>query len=286
MIFKFDSRYGRRRSRLIVFLLIGICLFSACGKKTVATAANEYEANLMFDILHSNNFHVEKIPSLQSDAKTWEITVDEGWFGDGEAAAAIQVLRDYGLPRPPAPEVKNNDSLGIISDREEKERQRRDLQLQIENQLYTLADVIRASVIIAIPSDDILSLEKTPPSVSVSLVVKENQPKFTIEAVQTLVSADVPNLKPENVKVVITQQALREVPLTKLAAQRRTNQVFIIGGCLVILLISALGVILYLSKRRQKNAGLNQDEGLRTEENEADSDENEVALLEDGDDNE
>lgn len=283
MIFKFDSRFVRR-SRLTVFLLIGICLFSACGKKTVATAQNEYEANLMFDILHSNNFHVEKIPSAQSDVKTWEITVDEGWFGDGEAAAAIQVLRDYGLPRPPDPEIKTNDSLGIVSDREEKERQRRDLQLQIERQLYTLPDVIRASVIIAIPSDDVLSLEKTAPSVSVSMVLKETQPKFTIEAVQTLVSADLPNLKPENVKVVITQQALREVPLEKLAAQRRSNQIFFIGSALVILLVGALGAILYLSKRRQKNADTNQVEDLSAGESEADSDENDVVLLEDGKD--
>lgn len=252
MISKMCFRQSYRRGCLIVFLT-GICLLATgCGEQPVASAASEFEANLMFDILHSSGFRVEKTPP-EGEIKVWNITVNEGWFGEGEAAAAIQVLRDYGLPRPPEPEIKSSDSLGIVSDREEKERQRRELQIQLERQLYTLPDVIRASVIIAQPVDDVLSLEKTPPTASVSLVLKETQPKFTIEAVQNLVSGGVPNLKVENVKVAVSQQSLREIPLEKLAAQRRSNAIFAVGTGVVILLAAVLGAVWTIAKRRKEN---------------------------------
>jgi len=263
MNFKIDLQSVKRNAALF-FLLAAVFSLAGCGTKTVATASSEFEANLMFDVLHSNGFRVERAPSLDAAAKSWIITVDEGWFGDGEAATAIQVLRDYGLPRPPEPEIKENDSFGMVSERGEKERQRRDLQTQIERQLYTLPDVIRASVIITQPTDDILTLEKTPPSASVSLVLKEAQPKFTIEAVQTLVSSAVSaKLKPENVKVIISQQTLREIPLEKLAAQRRSNAIFAGGGSLVLLLALSLGGVLYMSKRRSKTGEEDDDEAER-----------------------
>jgi type III secretory pathway lipoprotein EscJ len=254
MNFKIDLQSVKRRAASGLLLAAAVFLFSGCGKQSVANASSEFEANLMFDILHSNGFRVLRAePTVDAEVKTWAITVDEGLFGDGEAATAIQVLRDYGLPRPPEPEIKETDSFGMVSERGEKERQRRDLQMQIERQLYTLPDVIRASVIITQPTDDILTLEKTPPSASVSLVLKETQPKFTIEAVQTLVSASVSaKLKPENVKVIISQQTLREIPLEKLAAQRRSNAIFAGGGGLVLMLALSLGGVLYMSKRRRK----------------------------------
>lgn len=253
MVFKMKSRFSSRRSPLAALLLFTVCLLAGCGEQTVATAGNEFEANLMFDVLHSNGFSVEKI-SPEGEAKTWKIVVDEGWFGEGYGAAAIQVLRDYGLPRAPNPETKANDSLGIVSDREEKERQKRELQLQIERQLYTLPDVIRASVVIAQPSDDVLSLEKTPPTASVSIVLKETQPKFSIETVQAQVSGGVPNLKPENVKVAVSQQALREIPLEALAQKRRSNTIFAVGTGVLVLLALALGAVWTISKRRKAAA--------------------------------
>lgn len=239
------------RSGWLILMLCAVCLFSGCGKKTVATAESEFEANLMFDILHSNGFRVEK-PRSEGEVKTWDVVIDEGWFGEGEAATAIQVLRDYGLPRPPEPQLKAPDSLGITSDREQAERQKRELQQLIERQMYTLPDVIRASVVVALPSDDILSLEKTPPTAAVTLVVKETQPKFTIEAVQELISGGVPKLKPENVKVVILQQALREIPLEKLKEKRRSNAIFAVGIGVLTLLALTLGTVLYWSKRRKQ----------------------------------
>jgi len=235
-------------------ILFFVVFSASCGKKSVAMTDNEFEANQMFVILNSNGFNVVKIPP-EGESKMWNVTVDEGFFGGGEVAAAIQLLHDYGLPRAPEPEPKDSgSSLGIVSDNEEKEKQKRELQRQIERQLYTLSGVIRSSVIIALPSDDVLSLEKTPPTASVSLVLKETEPKLSVADVQNLVSGGVPNLKPENVKVAITQQALSEVPFEKLAAQRRSNVIFTLGTGLIILLGAILGAVWIVAKRRRREA--------------------------------
>lgn len=253
MISKIKLRQTMRGGRFFILMLALIFTAAACGKQKVADAGSQFEANLMFDILHSSNLHVVITPPPESaEVKTWEVSVDEGWFGGDEHGAAILLLRDCGLPRPLEPEIKTTDSFGMASERAEKERQRRDLQHSIERQLYDLPDVIRASVVIAQPVDDVLSLEKTPPSASVLLILKETQPKFTIEAVQNQVAAAAEKMKPENVKVLISQQSLREIPLEKLAAQRRSNQIFAIGGGAVLFLFLALGAVIYMSKRRKQ----------------------------------
>ena len=241
------------RNPILLILILGLafCL-TGCGEKNVATAENEADANQMFDILYSKGFNAEKHPPA-GELKTWSITVDEGYFGEGQAAAAIQVLRDYGLPRAPEPEPPSASSpMGVVSDKEEKERQVRQLQRQIERQLYTLPDVIRASVIIGLPTDDIMSLDKTPPRASVTLVLTETEPKFGLQQVQNLVSGAVPNLKPENIQVAMSQQAVREIPFDKLEAKRRSNTVFFIGIGIIALLAGALAAVWIFSRRRSK----------------------------------
>jgi type III secretory pathway lipoprotein EscJ len=243
-----------QRCVLLSVVLVSVAFSAGCGEKSVAMSDNEFEANQMFVILNSNGFHVRKT-APEGDSKMWSVTIDEGFFGEGEAAAAIQLLHDYGLPRAPEPEPKDNgSSLGIVSDNEEKDKQKRELQRQIERQLYTLSGVIRSSVIIALPDDDVLSLEKTPPTASVSLVLKETEPKLSVADVQNLVSGSVPNLKPENVKVAITQQSLSQVPIEKLAAQRRSNVIFTLGTGLIVLLAAILGAVWMIAKRRRREA--------------------------------
>ncbi|MGI8786285.1 MAG: hypothetical protein ACR2HG_00805 [Pyrinomonadaceae bacterium] len=238
---------------LLIALLACVCLVGACGKKTVATADNEFEASRMFDVLYSNHFQVEKKKS-EGEAKTWDIVVDEGWFGEGEAATAIQVLRDYGLPRPPEPEIKTEDALGMTSERAEKERQKRELQRQIESLLYKLPNVISVGVIVAEPTNNVWDLpdEKAPTTATVIIVLNESETKLTPEAIQNQVARAVPNLKPENIFVSITQQSLREIPLEKLAEKRRSNAVFGVGIGVIILLALALAAVWITAKRRRK----------------------------------
>jgi len=248
-----NSRNNRlRRVFLSIFLLSGVCLLAACGEKSIATTENESEANLMFDILHTRGLHVEKNQKA-GEKLGWDIIIDEGWFSEGEAAVATQVLNDHGLPRPKEVLPETTSPYGMTSPEEVKKRQNREKEIQIANHLYAgLPGVISVSVVIAQPDNSWMSLEKTPPTASVLIVQKELPPKFTHADVQNQVSGSVPELKPENIRVTITQQPLREIPLEKLAEQRRSRMIFAFGAGLITLLVTALFAIWYMLKRRKR----------------------------------
>ena len=112
--------------------------------------------------------------------------------------------------------------------------------------------VIIAKVTIAQPVNDILSIEKTPPTASVSIVHIEPEAKFAIENVQSVVASGVPNLKPGNVTVVVSPKPLREIPLERLEEQRKRNMNFALGSGLIVLLIAGLAAVWYAVKRRKK----------------------------------
>lgn len=244
-----------QRGYLSAFLLSAVVLLAACGSKPVATTDNEFEASLMFDILYSRGLHVEKVAKT-GEKPGWDIVIDEGWFGDEEeTAVATQVLNDHGLPRTKESLPEAANPYGMTSPEEVKKRQNREKEIQIENHLYSLPGVIKDSVLIAQPDNDSLSAlsgDKTLPTASVLIVQKELPPKFTETDVKSQVAGTVPDLKPDNIHVTITYQPLREIPLEKLAAQRRSNTIYALGAGLIILLLSALGAIWYMLKRRGK----------------------------------
>ncbi len=250
-------RNSERRVCLTIFLSAAIFLLAACGEKTIATTDNEFEANRMFDILYSNELPVEKIPQ-PGEKKGWEIVIDEGWFGAEEASVATQVLNDYGLPRPKETLPETTNPYGMPSEQEMKKRQNREKEIQIEQHLYDLPGVTKVGVLIGQPDNDALSAlsgNKPLPTASVLIVQKEQPAKFTDDDVRSQVSGTVNDLKPENIHITTTYQPLREVPLERLAAQRRSNKIYALGGGLIVILLSALGVIWYALKRRGKHVG-------------------------------
>lgn len=245
----------QRRFGASIFLFLTAALLTACGEKTIAETDSESEANMMYDILYSNQLNAEK--QAQTGEKTgWKIVVNDGWIGDSElaAATATQILNDHGLPRPKTAIPSPASAYGMESPEEAKKRQNREKEAQIENLVYNLPGVIRVSVIVAQPNNDILSLEKTPPTATVSIVQTEMEPKFTSDNVKNLVAGSVANLKPENVSVGISQQLLREVPMERLNSQRRTNKLLALGGGLIALLVAVLGTVWYTVKKRRREA--------------------------------
>ena len=243
-----------RRFPATLFLMLAIVCLTACGEKSIAETDSEAEANLMFDILFSSQLPVERVKTTTGDKTVWNIVIDEGWFGGKDAAFATQVLNDHGLPRPKEMLPVNNNAYGMESAEDVKKRQNREKEIQIENSIYTLPGVIRAKVIIATPANEILSLEKTLPTASITIVQTEPEPKFNIATVQTIAAGAVPNLKPENINVAVTQQIMREIPLEMLKNQRSSNMLLALGGGLIALLLVALGVIWFAVRRRQKSA--------------------------------
>ncbi len=246
------NKCGKRFSTT-VFLLLMTVLLTACGDTTIVETDSQAEANMMYDILYSSQLNVEK-REKSGEKAAWDIIIKEGWFGEGEAAYAIQVLNDHGLPRSNASIPATSNAYGMESPDETKKRQNREKEIQIENMIYNLPGVIRVNVIIAQPDNDVFSIDKVLPTATVSIVQTEPEPKFTINDIKILVSNTTTNLRPENVSVGVSQQLLREIPLERLREKRSRNMTLALGGGLIALLIAALGVVWYVVRRRGKMA--------------------------------
>jgi type III secretion protein J len=222
---------------------------AACGEKAVTSVPTETDAIEILDVLGQSGLDAAKRETGEGETLRWEIVVDEGVFGGGQAALAVQVLRDHGLPRP---EERINDEGGLIpSERIEKLREQQRLRADIERQLRALPGVTLALVSVVMPQDSTLSLNPYPATASVVINYKEQQPSFNEEQVRNLVAKGVPNLKPQDVSVTMSQQNLRPVPQHELTSRRRGNILLAVGVGLVAVL-GVLLVILLLQMRRQR----------------------------------
>lgn len=243
-------RAPRPRRRAVTCLLVAaLTLFTACGKKAITSVPTEPDAIEILDVLGQGGLEAEKRETGEGETKRWEIVVDEGLFGGGEASLAVQVLRDHGLPRPEEP-VGEDGGL-IPSERAEKLREQRRIRIDIERQLRALPGVTLAIVTVVLPQDPTLELNPYPATASVVINHKDSKPAFTEQQIQNLVAGGVPNLKAQDVRVTISPQNLRPVPQGDLSARRRSNILLAVGVGLVTVL-GCLLVVLLLQTRRQR----------------------------------
>lgn len=240
----------RRRSVAARCLLASaLVLMPACGEKAVTSVPTEPDAVEILDVLGQSGLEAERREVGEGEARRWEIVVDEGVFGGGEAALAVQVLRDHGLPRP---EERIDEGGGLIpSERVEKLREQRRIRADIERQLRALPGVTLALVTVVLPQDSTLELNPYPATASVVINYKDERPSFTEQQVQNLVAKGVPNLKPLDVSVTMSSQTLRPVPQRELDARRRNNILLALGVGLFVVL-GCLLVVLLLQMRRQR----------------------------------
>lgn len=243
-----------RRLALCCLLFIIISFTAACGDKSVATVSTENEAIEILDVLRDQGFKVDKEEIVsENETKKWSVVVDEGLFGSGDAALAIQVLVDRGLPRPEDKGMEGAyEEQGMFpSESAQKAQRLKELKTEVERQLRMLPGIVRVSVNIVLPEDNTLSLNPYPASASVVIVHKDPQPGFTGEQVQNSVAGSVPNLKAENVRVTLAQQQARPIQRRDVDVRRRNNMLLAAGIGLIIVLGCFL-VVLILQTRRQR----------------------------------
>ncbi|HWS86735.1 MAG TPA: hypothetical protein VN282_07210 [Pyrinomonadaceae bacterium] len=246
------TRLSPRRAPRALALCGLLCLLlvaAACGEKSVTSVPTEPDAIEILDVLGQNGIEAEKRATGEAETRRWEIVVDEGLFGGGEAALAVQVMRDHGLPRPE--ETEAVDSGLIPSERAEKLREQRRIRGDIERQLRALPGVTLALVTVVLPQDPTLELNPYPATASVVINYQGQSPSFSEQQVQNLVAKGVPNLKPQEVSVTMSQQTPRPVPRGELSARRRNSILLAIGLGLATLLCFFLALLL-LRARRQR----------------------------------
>lgn len=239
-----------KRAAALCALLAATLLGSACGRTPVATVSTETEAIEIIDVLRESGFEdLEKHEVGEGEQRRWAVDLDEGLFGGGDSALALQRLRDYGLPRQEETPIPEGGF--ITSEAVQKAQEQRRIRADIERQLRALPGVTIALVTVVMPQDPTLELNPYSASASVVLVHKEQAAAFTEQQIQNLVAKGVPKLKPEDVSVTISQHQPRPIPRRALDSRRRAN-LLLAAGAALILVMAALLVVLLLQTRRQR----------------------------------
>ena len=251
MLLKPLSSFANATRAAALCALAAAALASAgCGRTPVATVSTESEAIEIIDVLRESGFEdVEKHEVGEGEQRRWAVEMDEGLFGGGDSALALQRLRDYGLPRQEEAPIPEGGF--ITSEAVQKAQEQRRIRADIERQLRALPGVTVALVTVVMPQDPTLELNPYPASASVVVVHKEQSAPFNEQQIQNLVSKGVPKLKPEDVSVTISQQQPRPIPRRELSARRRTNFLLAILAAF-ILVLAAVVVMLLLRTRRQR----------------------------------
>lgn len=247
-----QTRQSFRRAERAFALSGLVCLLltaSACGERAVTSVPTEPDAIEILDVLGQSGIEAEMRAAGEGETRRWEIVVDEGMFGGGEAALAVQVMRDHGLPRPE--ESDAGDGGLIPSERAEKLREQRRIRGDIERQLRALPGVTLALVTVVLPQDPTLELNPYPATASVVINYQGQTPTFSEQQVQNLVAKGVPNLKPQDVSVTMSPQNPRPVPRAELSARRRNSILLAIGLGLATLLCFFLALLLLRSRRQR-----------------------------------
>lgn len=242
--------------RLVTQRKITLCLsmlfllsLTGCGEKAVATISTESEAIEIIGVLRENGFKAEKRPAGEKKTEKWVVVLDEGYFGDGDLGSSLQVLHNYGLPRPEDPPVKSDGLITTETTRRLQEQQR--IRADIERQLRSLPNVMSAIVTLVLPPPDQAYRIQPQPATASALVVYKGDKLFTAEQVQSMVARSVAGLNVENVSVTMSQQMPRPVPRSELNARRRANLLLAAGIGLIIILGFLLAVV-FLQMRRQR----------------------------------
>jgi type III secretory pathway lipoprotein EscJ len=238
------------RAAALCALAAAALLTAACGRAPIATVSTESEAIEIIDVLRESGFEdLEKHEVGEGEQRRWAVELDEGLFGGGDSALALQRLRDYGLPRQEEEPIAEGGF--VTSEAVQKAQERRRIRADIERQIRALPGVTVALVTVVMPQDPTLELNPYPASASVVVVHKEQAAPFTEQQIQNLVSKGVPKLKPEDVSVTISQQQPRPIPRREMNA-RRLNNLLLFACAVVIFGLGVLVAALLMQTRRQR----------------------------------
>jgi type III secretion protein J len=170
---------------------------------------NETDANDIYVLLQNNSINADKVKEGEGKDARYVITVPKA-----DVAAAAVLLREHSLPRPEATGLAIfKQTKGMIpTQTEERAMFIEAIGGEVSNALNKIPNVLEARTIVMIPeNNDLTQSEKKPmPSASVLIKYMPDNAKGGKEPVsetdiKEFVSRAVPELKPEAVKVIMTQ---------------------------------------------------------------------------------
>lgn len=251
-----QKRFFKRQgfiTQLIFCGLLAVLLLSGCSlRKKVQTVKIEAEANQIMDVLRENGVRAKKEEIGEGERKTFEIWVD----GDeDDLGAAIQIMEDHCLGQPEPPLV---ESSGIISSVEvEKAREQRRMKINIESQLRQIPGTTCVNVNFVPPQDRALAINPYPATAAV--IVNFKTPTFPInqEQIAGIVARSVPDLKPENVSVVLNSKPLR--PLPENIGSSPFTRIALVTGIGLATILAFISIVFFLQKKRREQDDFDND---------------------------
>lgn len=220
----------------------------------------EDDANDIYVLLTNEGIDATKIKEGEGKDARFVISVPKA-----DVATAAKLLRDHSLPRP------KSDGLSVFkmtkgmipTQTEERAMFIEALGGEVSNALNRIPGVLEARTIVMIPEVNDLTQPDKKPMPSASVLVKymavEGKAPVAIEDVQSFVANAVPELKKDNVKVLMTEAKLiREVSeepriqrVMGIAVDKASaGMLKLVMGVFAVLLIAMAGVTAFSVTRR------------------------------------
>lgn len=235
------------RTTAILVILLTAFLLAGCGSKKVHTVKIEAEANQIIDVLGENGIKAIKEEVGEGERKSFEIKVN----GDDETVAeAIQVMEDHCLGQPEPPEIEGGTVITSIET--ERARERRRMKMNIESQLRSLPGATCVKVNFVAPQDRSITMNPTVSTAAVTVHYKTPTFPVSKEEIKGLVARSVPDLKPENVEVVLVAKPLRPLPENRTAYD--ITRIALVSGIGLATILGFFSIVFYLQKKRRRQA--------------------------------
>ncbi|HYX91305.1 MAG TPA: type III secretion protein [Myxococcaceae bacterium] len=167
----------------------------------------EQDANDIYVLLQENGINALKVKEEAGNQPTYMVTVPKQ-----DAASASRLLKEYALPRPKIAGLKIfADKKGMIpTPTEERAMFLEALGGEVSMALNRIDGVLDARTIVMMPEvTDLTQPENKPPN-SASVLVRYrpvgegSQPPLTDEQIRKFVATSLPDMKPENVTVLLS----------------------------------------------------------------------------------
>ncbi len=190
-------------------LLFGFLLMawgSGCAKETIAHSQDERDANRMLVLLKGEGIDAAKVKDEGSRDLKFNVLV-----GASDAPGALSVLESHNLPENRQADTQQmfQESGMIPTATQERAKQEVGKTGDIINQLRKVPGVIDVMAAVSLPEQDPLreiTEERLKPKASVVILYRPNgteNPPISPDQVQKFVQARLPQIKPEEVNVLL-----------------------------------------------------------------------------------
>jgi type III secretion protein J len=246
--------------------VVVVTLFASACSIELQHDLSEEDANEIYVLLQQHGINASKLKEEGGNEPRYIISTPKQ-----DVAAAAQLLKDHSLPRPMADGLavfKKNKGM-IPTQTEERAMFIEALGGEVSNALNRIPGVLEARTIVMIPENNDLTQPEKKPQPSAAVLIKyrpqDGKPPVSADDVREFVSRAVPELKKENVTVLMTEapsiaemevdnanrmQSVIGIRVDKSSAE--TLKLVLAGGAVLFLLMAV--VMALLAMRRPASA--------------------------------